>query len=116
MMKPPTVEYGPSGSSRPVMSATSSRFTLPSTSTTPPTSRLFLAAGRVVLVADVADDLLDQVLEGDDAVGAAVLVDDDRQVLAFAAHLRQRDQHALGAGHAFDLARDVTDGAAAVGA
>ena len=31
----------------------------------------------VVLVADVADDLLDDVLERDDARGAAVLVDDD---------------------------------------
>jgi hypothetical protein len=31
---------------------------------------------RVVLVADLADDLLDEVLDGDDPVGAPVLVDD----------------------------------------
>ena len=35
------------------------------------------SAVHAVLVADVADDLLDEVLERDDAVGAAVLVDDD---------------------------------------
>ena len=40
-----------------------------------------LLAG-VVLVADVADDLLDQVLHGDDARRAAVLVDDDGQLQA----------------------------------
>ena len=35
---------------------------------------------RVVLVGDLPDQLLDQVLDGDHAVGAAVLVDHDRQV------------------------------------
>ena len=49
----------------------------------------------VVLVPDVADQLLDQVLEGDDAGGAAVLVDHDRQVRALAAHLRKRGEHRL---------------------
>ena len=34
----------------------------------------------VVLVLDIADDLLDQVLDGDEAVGAAVLVDHQRHV------------------------------------
>jgi len=45
---------------------------------------------------DLADQLLDQVFERDDAGGPAVLVDDDRQMLAFPAHLRQRreDPHA----------------------
>ena len=63
----------------------------------------------VVLVADVADDLLDQVLEGDDAVGAAVLVDDDGEVLAGPAHLRQRRQHLLGRRQGRDLADDLGD-------
>ena len=40
----------------------------------------------VVLVADLADELLDEVLEGDDAVGAAVLVDDHGEVRALLAH------------------------------
>jgi hypothetical protein len=35
-------------------------------------------AGAVVLVEHLADDLLDEVLQRDDAGGAAVLVDDDR--------------------------------------
>ena len=39
-----------------------------------------VAVLHVVLVADLADQLLHEVLEGDDAVGAAVLVDDDGQV------------------------------------
>ena len=65
--------------------------------------------GDVVLVVDVADDLLDQVLEGDDAVGAAVLVDDDGEVVALAAHLRHRGQHPLGARHHLHLAGDLAD-------
>ncbi len=39
----------------------------------------------VVLVGDVADDLLDEVLGGDDACGAAVLVDDHRHLQTVAA-------------------------------
>ena len=38
--------------------------------------------GLVVLVVDLADDLLEHVLEGDDARGPAVLVDHDREVAA----------------------------------
>ena len=34
----------------------------------------------IVLVVDLTDDLLEDVLEGDDAGGAAVLVDDHREV------------------------------------
>ena len=65
---------------------------------------------RVVLVVDLADDLLDEVLEGDDAVGAAVLVDDDRQVLVLPAHLAERGEHARRAGQPLDLAGEVADG------
>ena len=40
--------------------------------------------GKVELVLDVADDLLEDVLERDDPVDVAVLVDDDRHVLLLA--------------------------------
>ena len=44
---------------------------------------------RVVFVADLADDLLDEVLERHDPRGAAVLVDDDGEVDFVALHLAQ---------------------------
>ena len=44
----------------------------------------------VVLVLDVTDDLLDQVLDGDQAGGPAVLVDDDRDVPADASRSASR--------------------------
>ena len=53
----------------------------------------------VVLVVDLADQLLDQVLQGDDAGGAAVLVDHHREVVPLPAHLRQGREHPLAAGH-----------------
>src|SRR5664280_1391124 len=57
--------------------------------------RAGLLAFHVVLVPNVADQVLDQVLESDDAGGSAVLVHDDRQVVTLAAHLRQGNQHLL---------------------
>ena len=39
------------------------------------------SSGQVELVLDLADDLLEQVLERDDPLHRAVLVDDDRHVL-----------------------------------
>ena len=71
--------YGPSGSRSPVCSNRSSRLSSPSTSAGPP-GRAGAAPTSVVLVPDLADQLLDQVLEGDDPVRPAVLVLDDRQV------------------------------------
>ena len=49
----------------------------------------------VVLVLDLADDLLDHVLDGDEPVDAAELVDDQRHVDARQAHLHQQveDRH-----------------------
>ena len=44
----------------------------------------------VVLVGDLADQLLEEVLEGDEAGGAAVLVDDDGEVHLLLAHLPQQ--------------------------
>ena len=50
----------------------------------------------VVLVADLADDLLEQILDRDQAGGAAVLVDDDRALHLLALELLQQLGHALG--------------------
>ena len=53
----------------------------------------------VVLVADLADDLLEQILDRHEAGGAAVLVDDDRDLHLLALELLQQLRHALGLGH-----------------
>ena len=53
----------------------------------------------VVLVADLADDLLEQVLDRDQAGGAAVLVDDDGALHALALELLEQLGHPLGLGH-----------------
>ena len=53
----------------------------------------------VVLVADLADDLLDQILEADKTCGAAVLVDDDGQLYLLSLKLLQELRHALGLRH-----------------
>jgi len=50
----------------------------------------FRRLGRgVVLVVNLADELLDQVLEGDDPGRTAVLVDHQRNVVAGPAHVGQ---------------------------
>src|SRR4026208_1838554 len=54
---------------------------------------LLLADGfafDVVLIANLADDLLEQILHADQAGGAAVLVDDDRHLRLAALHLLQQ--------------------------
>ncbi len=48
----------------------------------------------VVLVLDLADDLLDHVLDGDQALGPAELVDDDGEVDALRPHPREQVDHA----------------------
>ena len=53
----------------------------------------------VELVDDLAEQLLDEVLEGDEPGGAAVLVDHDGHVELLALHLAQQLGHALGLGH-----------------
>ena len=53
----------------------------------------------VVLVADLADDLLQQVLDGDQSGGAAVLVDDDGALRLLALKLLQQLGHPLGLRH-----------------
>ena len=64
--------------------------------------------GGVVLVVDFADQLLDQVLEGDDARGAAVLVHHERHMVTRAAHLRQGGQQPLAAGHPVQVPGQIT--------
>ncbi len=54
-----------------------------------------LALVEVVLVLDVADDLLEHVLDRDEPRHAAVFVDDDRDVVAVGAELAQQHVEAL---------------------
>ncbi len=54
---------------------------------------------EVVFVLDVADDLLEHVLDCDQARHAAVLVDHDRHVVAVRAEFAQQHVQALGLGH-----------------
>ena len=54
---------------------------------------------QVELVLDLADDLLEQVLERDDALRRAVLVDDDRHVLVRAPELGEQRGQVLRLGH-----------------
>ena len=63
-------------------------------------------AAAVVLVEHFADDLLDEVLEGDDAGGAAVLVDDDRHLVAAGAQLGDEGVEVHGFGHAQGFGRE----------
>src|SRR2546428_4384751 len=53
---------------------------------------------EVVLVLDVADDLLQHVLDGHETRHAAVLVDDDRDMVAVGAELAQQHVQPLGLG------------------
>jgi hypothetical protein len=63
----------------------------------------------VVLVLDLADDLLDDVLERDDPGGAAVLVHHDRELAAPLLHLAQQVVDALGLRHEVRLAHELRD-------
>jgi len=53
----------------------------------------------VVFVGDVAHDLLDDVLDGDEPRDAAVFVDDDRHVIAADPELLEKDVDPLALGH-----------------
>ena len=53
----------------------------------------------VMLVLDVADDLLDDVLDRQNALGAAEFVDDDGEMDAAGAHPREQIEHAHRFGH-----------------
>lgn len=62
---------------------------------------------RVVLVLDFADDLLDQVFDGDQSMGPAIFVDDHRHVDAGLAHLLQKVGDRHGFGNEEDVAPDA---------
>ena len=66
-----------------------------------------------MLVVNLADDLFEQVFDGDEAGDAAVLVDDDAHMLLFALHLAQQFVDALGLGDELRLALDAGHGAGA---
>src|SRR5207342_3741428 len=70
--------------------------------------------GFVVLVVDVADDLLEYVLDGDQPGDAAVLVDHDRHVVARLAELAQQHVEALGFGNQHGRTQQGMDAARAV--
>ena len=61
----------------------------------------------VMLVLDLADDLLDEVLDGEQSVGATELVDDQRHVRALAPHVEQHVEHRQGGRHEHDAAENV---------
>ena len=63
----------------------------------------------VVLVGDLAHDLLEDVLDGDEAGGAAVLVDDDRDVGLLCLHLPQQLVDGLALGDEDRRAHDRVD-------
>src|SRR3569623_3624529 len=61
----------------------------------------------VVLVDNLADDLLEHVLNGDEARDAAVFVDDDGHVIAACAEFLEQDVEALALGGEHRGAKDV---------
>ena len=83
----------------PSSSLTSSIGVRPGTRSDPSGEVLHRRLVGVVLVGDLAHDLLEQVLERDETGGAAVLVEDDRHVELLRAHLAQQLGHPLLLGH-----------------
>ena len=65
--------------------------------------------GEVELVLDVADDLLEEVLERHDAGGGAVLVDDDRHVLVRPPELAEQSAEILRLRHDVRRAEELLD-------
>ena len=83
-----------------ISSATSSSSARASASHTPSLTSMRSARRLLVmLVLDLADDLLDHVLDGHHALGAAELVDDDGEMDPPGAHPRQKIEHAHRFGH-----------------
>ena len=94
--RPPTVSTSSAGSSTSKISPRSSIGSRAVTRTEPSAQALDRRTLDVVLVGDLADDLLEDVLDGDQAGGAAVLVDHDHQVRAGGLHLGQQVVDRLG--------------------
>ena len=59
-------------------------------------SQVMDSCGRSYFVGDLADDLLEQVLEGHEALGGAVLVEHDRHLLVRAPEFREQRTEVLG--------------------
>ena len=112
---PPSVSTSSSGSagcsSMPVSSLKSSRSTRASASKAPSGSALQQRAFvQIVFVVDLAHDLFDQILDGDEPVGAAIFVDHKRQMQAGGAHLEQQIHRAHRRRREQQLALDLGDG------
>ncbi len=107
--KPATVSYRPlSGTRTPAWSASSSGRRMPG-KVNESRPRTTPGPGAVVLVDEVADELLHEVLEGGDAGGAAVLVDDDGHLVATAAQLPEQRVEGDGLRHPEGLRLDGAD-------
>ena len=63
--------------------------------------------GVVVLVLYFAENLLDQIFEGDDAIGAGIFVDHNRQMHPAAAHICQHIEGGAGLRHKQGLAHQA---------
>src|SRR5713101_629768 len=70
---------------------------------------------EVVFILDIADDLLDQIFEGQDSGGAAVFIDDHRQIFPGALHRKQSlvERHRFG--KITDRAHHIAHRAAQIG-
>ena len=112
MTSPPIVSYSPSGARYPVAVATSSMRSRPDTRQPLPAATTS-GVGVVVFVTDVADDLLDQVLDGHHARGAAVLVDDHRGLQVVGANLCHQRVAVQRGGHPATGARPSVTGVSA---
>ena len=92
-----------SGTAMPVASSNSRRRVRPSNTWEPSASERrggrAIGAGDRRLLVDAADQPLDQVVQRDDAGGAAVLVHHDRELLARRTHLVEQLVRALADGH-----------------
>ena len=100
MMNPPTVSYGPSsGTLTPARSSSSSGRSMPG-KVTQSRERTTPDPGAIVLVRDLADELLDEVLQRRDSGGAAVFVDHDRHLVAASPQLAEQHVEFHGLRHA----------------
>ena len=70
----------------------------------------FRVVVKVVFVLDFADDLLDQVLDGDQTVNAAEFIDHQSHMRAFGPHFQQQLQHLHERGDEQNLALDLGKG------
>lgn len=68
----------------------------------------------VKLILDLSDDLLHDVLDGDDAGGAAVLVHHDDHLVVAGLHLGEQRDDVLGVGHVVGRAHVARDGRGAL--